>query len=72
MDRFARRRRLAVVLCALLVSAVAAGLGVVSVHAASGKRQGCRYGVSSIGPVIIADGVVVGGSTVPQTEDCLP
>jgi len=32
----------------------------------------CSHGLSSIGPVIIKDGKVVGGDTVPHTEACLP
>ena len=35
-------------------------------------RQGCTHGVSSIGPVLIKDGKVVGGDTTPHTEACLP
>jgi len=35
-------------------------------------RQGCTHGLSSIGPVLIKDGKVVGGDTTPHTEACLP
>ena len=35
-------------------------------------RQRCTHGVSSIGPVYIENGKVVGGDTTPQTDACLP
>jgi hypothetical protein len=35
-------------------------------------RQRCTHGVSSIGPVYIENGKVVGGATTPHTEACLP
>jgi hypothetical protein len=35
-------------------------------------RQRCTHGVSSIGPVTIEHGKIVGGDTTPQTEACLP
>jgi hypothetical protein len=31
----------------------------------------CTHGVSSIGPLEIANGKLVGGSTTPHTEACL-
>ena len=34
-------------------------------------NNGCTHGVSSIGPVEIANGKLVGGSTTPHTEACL-
>ncbi len=36
------------------------------------KQPPCTHGVSSIGPVEIANGTVVGGSTTPHTESCPP
>jgi hypothetical protein len=55
---------LAAVLCVLVAIGVAA--------AAPGKAHPrCTYGVSSIGPVIVKDGKVVGGDTTPHTEACL-
>lgn len=35
-------------------------------------HQRCTHGVSSIGPVFIENGRVVGGDTTPRTEACLP
>jgi hypothetical protein len=35
-------------------------------------HQRCTHGVSSIGPVLIKDGKIVGGDTTPHTEACLP
>jgi hypothetical protein len=35
------------------------------------RSHRCTHGVSSIGPVEIANGKVVGGSTTPHTEACL-
>jgi hypothetical protein len=32
----------------------------------------CTHGVSSIGPVVIRNGTVVGGDSTPHTEACLP
>jgi hypothetical protein len=32
----------------------------------------CTHGASSIGPVYLRDGKVVGGDTTPHTEACLP
>ena len=36
------------------------------------KRSVCAHGASSIGPVYIRDGKVVGANTAPHTEACLP
>jgi hypothetical protein len=52
-------------------------LVLVVVGAANGngepkRTHACTHGVSSIGPVEISDGKVVGGSTTPHTEACLP
>jgi hypothetical protein len=49
-------------------------LVLVLVGAARGDsaQQTCTHGLSSLGPVEIVDGKVVGGSTTPQTEACLP
>jgi uncharacterized membrane protein YhiD involved in acid resistance len=56
---------------------LAAALAVVVVvwlFAADPGRahQRCTHGVSSIGPVYIANGKVVGGDTTPDTQACLP
>jgi hypothetical protein len=42
-----------------------------SAERATGRR-GCTYGLSSIGPVYMRDGKVIGGDTTPHTERCLP
>jgi hypothetical protein len=62
-------RRLVVALWVLVVAA-AAGIAVASVRADA--KPACTHGASSIGPVTIANGKVVGGSTVPHTQACLP
>jgi hypothetical protein len=38
----------------------------------SRAHQPCTHGVSSIGPVFIKNGKVVGGDTTPDTQACLP
>jgi hypothetical protein len=63
-------RRLVVALW-LLVVAVGAGIAVASVRAGDAKPP-CTHGASSVGPVTIVKGKVVGGSTVPHTQACLP
>jgi hypothetical protein len=59
-----------------LWAVVAVLLVLVLVGAARGgePRHGhaCTHGVSSVGPVVIANGNAVGGSTTPHTEACLP
>jgi hypothetical protein len=57
---------------------VVAGLLLVLVLVGAARGDGkpnrshrCTHGVSSIGPVEIANGKVVGGSTTPHTEACL-
>jgi hypothetical protein len=49
---------------------------LVLVGAARGGGQSrkpqCTHGVSSIGPMVIADGRPVSGSTTPNTQACLP
>jgi len=62
-------RRLLVALWVLVVAA-AAGFAVASVRADDANSR-CTHGASSIGPVTIVKGKVVGGSTVPSTQACL-
>lgn len=51
--------------------AVVVLLGLVA--ATPGRaHQRCTHGVSSIGPVYIEQGQVVGGDTTPDTQACLP
>jgi hypothetical protein len=54
---------------AVLVVLVVVGIARGGTHAAAHPR--CTHGVSSIGPVEIVDGKVV-GSTKPHTQACLP
>jgi hypothetical protein len=61
--------RIAVLLWLVVVGA-AAGIAITSVRA--DEKPPCTHGVSSIGPVTIVNGTVVAGSTVPQTQACLP
>jgi hypothetical protein len=59
---------LATFACAL-AAAMLLGLGA----AGSGRADTrCTHGASSIGPVYLHDGKVVGGDTTPHTEACLP
>jgi hypothetical protein len=54
----------AIVLVLVLVGARGAG----TPH----HTRPCTHGVSSLGPLEIANGQAAGGSTTPQTEACLP
>jgi hypothetical protein len=36
------------------------------------KKPVCTHGASSIGPIFLRAGKVVGGDTTPHTEACLP
>jgi len=57
-----------VVAAALLLLIVVAALTGI---ARSEPSPPCTHGVSSIGPVTLVGGKIVGGSTVPHTEACL-
>jgi hypothetical protein len=67
-----RRHRLIVGMCivtaALLVLIVVAAFTGMT---GSKTQPACTHGASSIGPVMLVNGKVVGGSTVPHTEACL-
>jgi hypothetical protein len=57
--------------------ALAVALSVVLVVGLASARpvrahQACTHGASSIGPVYIENGKVVGGDRTPVTEACLP
>ena len=65
----ARHRRMVIALWAV-VAMLLVVVGVARGSAAP-KPASCTHGVSSIGPVEIVDGKVVGGSTTPDTEACL-
>jgi len=57
---------------ALVAAVVAASIVLGLGSAEPGRaRPGCTHGASSIGPVYIKDGKVVGGDTTPHTEICL-
>ncbi|HST14584.1 MAG TPA: hypothetical protein VLJ44_07020 [Gaiellaceae bacterium] len=60
----------ALVAMAIAVSVVVL-LGLIAARPGRANQQ-CTHGVSSIGPVFIKDGKVVGGDTTPHTEACLP
>ena len=60
---------------ALVALAIALSVLVVIglVAAVPGRaNRPCTHGVSSIGPVFVENGKVVGGDTTPHTEACLP
>ena len=63
-------RGTALVALAIAVSVVVL-LGLVAARPGR-AHEPCTHGVSSIGPVYIKDGKVVGGDTTPHTEACLP
>jgi hypothetical protein len=72
--RGTRTRRGRITLCLSLAATALAVLFLVGA-AKGGGRQGharCTHGVSSIGPVVIASGRAVRGSTTPHTQACLP
>jgi len=60
------------VVAVLSVVLLAGGVGAPSAQNPPGKGQQCTHGISSIGPVTVENGKVVGGSTVPRTQACLP
>jgi len=56
---------------AMLAAACVACLHLTSVaRGQAGPR--CTHGMSSVGPVFLKDGKIVGGDTTPHTEACLP
>lgn len=61
---------------AAFVAIMTAALLLVTAGAIeSGKadaQPACTHGASSLGPISLSDGQVVGGSTTPTTEACLP
>ncbi len=46
-------------------------LGVLAARPGQAHER-CTHGLSSIGPVFIKNGKVVGGDTTPNTQACLP
>jgi hypothetical protein len=57
----------AILAAALLLAATSSAERVEA-----GSTPACTHGLSSIGPVSIRDGKVVGGDDAPHTEACLP
>lgn len=62
--------RIALVALAIALS-LAAVLGLAAASPGEAHER-CTHGLSSIGPVIVEHGKVVGGDTTPHTEACLP
>jgi len=60
----------AVVIAIAAAMATAFVLGVAAA-AGGGAAARCTHGLSSIGPVEVAHGQTVGGSSTPHTEVCL-
>jgi hypothetical protein len=60
----------ALIALAIAVSVVVT-LGLVAAGPGRANQQ-CTHGLSSIGPVFMKDGKIVGGDTTPHTEACLP
>ena len=60
-----------IVVAVLSVVLLAGGIGA-SAKNPPAKGRHCTHGVSSIGPVTVENGKIVGGSTVPDTQACLP
>jgi hypothetical protein len=56
---------------ALLVATFVLSASASSARPAAGGSS-CTGGASSIGPVYVRGGKVVGGDTTPHTERCLP
>ena len=60
---------------ALVAIAIALSLAVLLGLAAASPGEApkrCTHGLSSVGPVVVENGKVVGGDTTPDTEACLP
>ena len=67
-----RRHRLVVGLCFVAAAVIMlAVVAAVTGTARSKTQTACTHGASSIGPVTLVDGRLVGGSTVAHTEACL-
>ena len=74
--RDARPPRWVVIMVWLVAALLSIALlvGVVGAHSAKNppaKKHHCTHGLSSIGPVTVKNGKVVGGSTIPYTQACL-
>jgi len=61
----------------VLLAAILAGVLLFAATSAAERGEGaaipaCTQGTSSIGPIVIRDGRVVGGDPTPHTESCVP
>jgi len=56
----------------VIATATLAGAHLVSAVTPSQAEIHCTHGASSVGPVFVRDGKVVGGDTTPHAEACLP
>ena len=65
---FARLAWIGAILAAVLLFAATSSAERMT----AGAKPACTHGVSSIGPVVLRDGKVVGGNGTPHTEACLP
>ena len=65
---FSRLAWIAAVLVAVLLFAATSSAERMN----AGTTAACTHGLSSIGPVSLRNGKVVGGSGTPHTEACLP
>ena len=63
--------RRAALLCVLVAAVGVAAVGALLSAKRGDARPRCTHGVSSVGPVIVRDGRIVGGGTTPHTEACL-
>jgi hypothetical protein len=64
-------RRLAAFAVAVTAALVTLTTGAIE-NGKADSQPACTYGLSSLGPIYLRDGQVVGGSTTPVTEPCLP
>jgi hypothetical protein len=64
-------RRLAAFATLVTVGLVMLTAGAIE-NGKADSHPACTHGASSLGPIELRDGVVVGGNTTPTTEACLP
>ena len=65
------RRRVAAFATIAAVALVMLTAGAIE-NGKADSHPACTHGASSLGPISLSDGQVVGGSTTPTTEACLP
>ncbi len=65
---FIRLAWIGAILAAVLLFAASSSAERIDV----GTTQSCTHGASSIGPVVLRDGTMVGSDDTPHTEACLP